>query len=187
MSQEITFRRIHGRIVPIRVSKKNKDLAAGAGLAVGGVGAAAAAGKIAASLVHKGAGYENVSRAFDKASEFAFEDGRLWRAQRSGKLAIKFGRLSEQHHKAARAVRNAGFVISSALIGAGINSVLKHTRLNDDEKTRAAIATGSAVGASFALNSTYLKGVSGMVGTTKTAKAFSLIKAAMKKALVKAL
>jgi hypothetical protein len=60
MGQEITFRRIRGRIVPIKLSKRQKE--GGKGVALIGAGAAVAggAGHLTGRAIHAAAKFENV-------------------------------------------------------------------------------------------------------------------------------
>ena len=70
--KDVVFRRVRGRIVPIRVSKSKREAIKGAALAAGGVATALGAGHVAGSVVHAAAKAENVARTFRaRAKEIA--------------------------------------------------------------------------------------------------------------------
>lgn len=183
------FRRIHGRIVPIR-----EERAKGVAIAGAGVGVAAASGRIAARMTHRAAQAENeargavkAARAAKSASEklgplFSYKSDRAY--AQAGHAALKTMAKSRGLFEQSLKVRNVGHAAGAALVGAGVHKALKGTELEKHPKTKAAVAGGAAVAAHFAVRSSYLKGVgnksfrsAAMAGAELLAKGLKRVKA----------
>ncbi len=134
---QVVFRRIGGRVIPIRVKSQDvtaKQIKGAASVAAGGV-AAAAGGSAAHSLLLKAATYENMARLTAQSASGA-------------KKAAKFMLKSRAFH----AGRNFA-ILGGALAGAGlINKGLKLLGAKEGKKTKT--PEGISVPASFALAST---------------------------------
>lgn len=177
------FIRKGGRVIPIRDSNEVK----GAAMAAGGVGIAYATGKTAAKLMHESAHAENEAHnlgAVYKNIRAVKSDGPLFRSienQRAiavGRNALRHAVKSKDLERASFHLRHIGTVASAGLIGMGVNKAMEsHPTLKKDKKTRAAIAGGSGVAATFAIRSSYLRGV-GMRG-------FDVLKHAARRAFLK--
>lgn len=141
--KDVVFRRVRGRIVPIRVQKstpKNKtDLKkAAGGLAVAGAGfgLSAGAGRLAARFVRESAHFENSAREFSKQARNAlkhFPNGGSKTSQMSFKFsqsealkatrnATRSAAISKILHTNRNVVKGAGIVLGTALIGQGLKA-----------------------------------------------------------------
>lgn len=182
-NQNVSFRRIGGRVVPIRI---NDHRVQGAALGAAGIAAAVATGKVSAGMMHQSAHIENEARNLGavytklkamKSQGPLFEHASNDKLMTVGRTALRNAVKSKQLEKAAFSVRNVGTLGSAALIGAGVHKALAHSSVKNDKKTRAAISTGAGVAATFAIRSAYLRGV-GIRG-------FEVIKQAAKRAVLK--
>jgi hypothetical protein len=161
--KRIQFRRVRGHIVPIKIAE-------GAGIAGAGLGVAAAAGHVAARLTQSAARAENEARkgvkAARKAKAVAEASGPLFAVGANkkylgaGREALRTMVVSRQKLNAAINIRNAGHAVAGTMIAGGVHRALSGTKLDKKPKTKAAIATGSGVAATFALKSSYLKKIS---------------------------
>jgi hypothetical protein len=167
--KKVVFRRINGRVVPIRVTAA--DVAASGGLVGAGAAVAAASGVYASNLVRDAASAENAARKALSRSRFAVKQaealGPLFAGPakkahlKAGEGALRTMVESRRLFDASLKARNIGFGIGSTLIGAGVYQGLKHTHLNDDTKTKIGIAGGVATATHFAIRSGFLKGIGG--------------------------
>jgi hypothetical protein len=130
MSQVI-FRRIHGRLVPIKMSEANQERANGAAAIGSGLIVSSTTASVSSNLVHKAAS-----------------------ALKRGKR-LKSKQLSQQGFK----VKALGTVAASGLIGYGANKLLSQTKYKDNEKAKVAITAGSTALGIFATESKHLKKV----------------------------
>lgn len=177
MNQNVTFRRIGGRIVPIK--NKAKEVGKGTGMAAAGVAVGIGVGIASAKLdarSHKLFG-------FSKTAEFHAD--RLWDSGR-GYAAIRRMRYSEDLLK--RSVRAgkfgtkvavSGHAVSAGLIAGGVNKALNQTKLKDKPEVRAAASTAAGVGATFAIKTAYDSHLFKGLNAGNTIRA--VIKAAVKK------
>lgn len=114
-NRDVTFRRINGRIVPIKINKERKlEAAKGAVIAAAGVGVGLASGKI-------------YKEAVVRSAQLAFRATDSLRMARSAQLAFRpilsAARAEKALKFASRTSSAAGFIrkfsapVSSALIG----------------------------------------------------------------------
>lgn len=129
MTNKVTFRRIGGRVVPIRDTTIER--AKGGALVAAGAAGGYAAGKLAAREMHSAALMANKRR-------FAKEAFLL---------------------RSSYKIRNLGIAGSAAVIGAGAHSLLKGTKLEKHPKTKAAVSTGAGIAGAFAVHSAFARGM----------------------------
>ncbi len=161
---DLIFRKIHGRIVPIKMTRKQKDEAIkGAGLAVAGVGVAGAAGKAYPKVLH----FSNQmsKRAFSSLMKLDNQHLRpltLFSVARRGERVKKVYTMTDKLFKAsirvgrlAPALRLGGVAVGSALVAAGLNKLHKASgRKSKTERATVAslgavVATTAFLGAGF--------------------------------------
>lgn len=157
MSQGVVFRRIGGRVIPIRQKAKENAKAAGKGAAIAGAGVGVGlAGGIASATLD-----ERSHKLYGFSRSAEFRSDRLWKADR-GMTAIKHMRKSEELLQ--RSVRvgklgtkagHLGQVGSAALIGAGIDKALSKTKYKNNTEVRAASAAAGGVAGSFLVKGIY--------------------------------
>jgi hypothetical protein len=163
------FIRKNGRIIPI--AEKRKDSAKAAGAVAAGGAVALATAKATSGMMHDSAKAENAARTAAKsytASKMKFKQlGPLFEHAKppmdEAKAAMRFAVQSKGLEKKAFKVRNLGTAIAAALIGVGVNKALDHTKLKDEPGKKAAVSTGAAVVATFAVMSPYYRGVGNTV------------------------
>ena len=193
----IQFRRIHGRIVTINVEQV-KDTAKGTTLAVAGVAVGGLSGGIAGNLSKKGLRQAKASFNAEKASytyqqtgtqldmfkkSTSYAQGRMKASETFAVKAAKYGSYS-------KAVSKVGTVVSASLIAGGVHKVLGHTKLKDDEKTKAAISIGAGATAGFAVKSFFSSHLSESMTISKSVKNFfseagkHIVKAAVKRKVI---
>jgi hypothetical protein len=153
--KKVVFRRIRGRVVPIRVEQRAKDAATGTAAVAAGAGVAIGAGVVAGNLDIAANTMKSLAFAAGKRSD------RLWNRD-SATLAVKHAQKAEALFQRAATrfaasghIKKAGFAASAALIGLGINKVLKATDLDKKPELRGSASTAAGIGASFALNNGY--------------------------------
>lgn len=147
---DIAFRRIRGRIVPIKLSKEQKQKAQGAAISGAGVGVAVGGGSLYKRAVVKSADLAN--RAFKAASDssirgqLSFDDlAKIKNAQRTSE---KLFRTANYFAKFSGAVRKASPIIGGALIAYGTSKSLMAGKKK--KKNENAIAAVSALAGSAA-------------------------------------
>jgi hypothetical protein len=142
MADVIVFRRIGGRVVPIKMHKNDVKGVAAIGA---GVGVGALAGKIAANMVHKGAGMMNTAETIFKHP--------LFRPNKKGQYNLfqgAEGHLSLAHamktkglktFRARNAVLLVGDTVAGALIGYGVRKLAQKPERDDKkEKVKSVVA-----------------------------------------------
>lgn len=147
MSNDVTFRRINGRIVPIKLNKNRQELAQGAGMVAGGIGVSSASGKI----------YRAINRYATAKSVKAFRTlDKITSMRGSGTLfshakKMKAAGMAEKAMKSARAIgkfsaplRIGGQLLGATMIGAGASKIVKSKKSkNNSEKIAAAVGAAS--------------------------------------------
>lgn len=138
----IQFRKIHGRIVPIRdksAEKKHEavnQVVKGAAIVAAGVGVAFVAGKVAAFAVKQSAQFANTARDFAKAARasrtamdakdagqmaFKFVDhGAAFKT--AGRNALRSQVISEALYRNRKLVKGAGIALGAGIIGQGVKT-----------------------------------------------------------------
>lgn len=175
-SNEIAFRRINGRIVPIRVkkgapsAKASTDLKQGAALVAGGVASSLVAGEAAARLVKKSAqfrqeaktlfslGYRGVKGRglhFAGSPQASFNFG-VNRAKAAEQVASAVGKrvLSGGLFKLRNVALGAGALIGGSMIAAGLHRLnrqgdKKGVSLPEELATNAAGVAAAGLAAGF--------------------------------------
>lgn len=148
---EITFRRINGRIVPIRMESREKKK--GALIAAAGVATGVAAGAKSSRLMHESAHAENAARgtaasirksqAKFVANGPLFEHAAINDGVKKLKVAARQLAVSKHLEKSAFKIRGAGLALAAGLTAAGVNKMVSK---KEDSKVRdAAIGAGAAV------------------------------------------
>lgn len=136
---DVAFRRIHGRIVPIKAKNKQlknkKELSVTANLALAGT-AAVGSGVMASRILQDSARMENSYESMRKM----------------GPLFASAANEAIKHHgplfKKAMSVRTAGAAMAAGFVGAGINKALKD-RGHEKNKPLRAAATAAGTYAAF--------------------------------------
>lgn len=179
---DVVFRRIRGRLIPIKREKLE-----GAGMVAGGLGVAAASGNVAARLVRSAAHAENEARtvlkAARKAKAAAEQMGPLFASTankkylQAGHEALKTMVESRKLFASSLGIRNAGYTAGAALIAGGLH---RAAGKKQSKKTTAAIAAGAGVATHFAIRSSFLKSTLG-----KGIKVSDALRAAAKTIIVK--
>jgi len=147
MSNQVTFRRIGGRVVPIR-QKQTAVAAVGTGLAVGAV-SGAVAGKLDLHAAYTKAAARNEFK--QKALKFRTREFRTAALHRLESIRA---------HKSAARIKIGGAAIGAMIVGAGVHSALKNTNLSEAEKT--SVSGASGLGSYFAVRTMHTK----MFGST---------------------
>lgn len=158
MSQDITFRRIRGRIVPIKLNKQQKDAAIGATSILAGVGAAALSGNVTKRMLFKSA----------KTAMNFFETGK------SSRLIV-----SKALGTISKSIKNPAIAIGASLVGYGSMKIAKSLKI--DDQNAQIVGIGSTASAGIALKA-FEAGMYGKAGFKPFAKAIpskvlSLLKA----------
>jgi hypothetical protein len=156
---DVVFRRIGGRVIPIRLNKsEKKDLATGAALLGAGVGLAVGGGvayrKAAATSLkyaEKAAKVIFSSKASKKMGQLSFDD--LLHADKSKKQAYDFMKKARNLERATPLIRNASWLAGTGLTaigGAKVAGSLSKTEHKNNVKALGAAAP-AIVSTSFML------------------------------------
>ncbi len=162
------FRRIHGRVIPIR-DKNEREPAKGSALVAGGIGVSALSGRVAASLSRDAAHYTNASRA----QRLKAHASRAMGAQHdlfssmNNRAAGQHFFLSKQNRieairfgAAAKNIRRGGVAAGAALVAAGTDKLLPK-KVKENTKARVATDVTAGAGASIAARAVYHKYLGG--------------------------
>lgn len=152
----VVFRRVRGRIVPIRLTKKSQsDLGKGAALSAAGVAVGAGSGK-----VYRAINREALSRAakgtlaHERVAAFKFRPTNKTqlslslyaRQNRAQELAMKRLNAGRKIGRFAAPVRLGGRLLSAALLGAGATKLVEGMTGKNLSSEKAS-AIGASVGA----------------------------------------
>lgn len=155
-NKDIVFRRINGHIVPIRLTKKGKDMAIGAGQVVAGGAVAATAAHIAADTVVIAATKRLAAKqAFRQANQMLMHSG-LTKPQVINLFAQKQGAaIIRRSAMRIRAFRNpilgTGAALSAGLVMAGFD------KLFDKKDYKETIASDAGKATTLATYALYYK------------------------------
>lgn len=154
-NQQVAFRRIRGRVVPIKLNKAltkgEKDLKQGASLIGSGVGLGLASGAVYRQI-NKVATAKSVKafRTLDKirlmpgaATLFSYA-----RKQKAEKMAFDALKGAKRIGQFATPIRLIGQIGGAALIGAGVAKALE-SKFKKKHKTEIAAAVGTLAGGAF--------------------------------------
>lgn len=170
---DVMFRRIGGRVVPIRLNnsksnkaKSDKSTAKAVAAIGGGAGIGAATVGLANAAVKKAVRYEGhqtkaTSAAFRVINSIELKQLDLFKsssnmsksrkAERYFKQADKAGAAANAAYRAAGTTRKVGAAAAGTLVGVGTNTLLKnHTALSEEK--RGAISTGIGSSAAFTIH-----------------------------------
>jgi hypothetical protein len=174
MKPEVTFRRIGGRIVPIKLTKSRKeDLKKGLGMVASGAAVAGGAGLAYRHLVKTSLKYAaQGTRAMDSLDRLNSQLPRnlfAFRARTKGAYKIaetmdKSFRAGARFGKFSAPARIGGLLIGSALIGTGLAKVNKALKQKKPSK-----AEQAAIGATSA-TAIFLSGAYGTAGARHALK-----------------
>lgn len=163
----VIFRRIGGRVVPI--SSERRDRVAGAATAASGVAVAGAAGSYAARMTHAAAHAENTARSAVKqarAAKKATEKlGPLFKVKaereytKAGGNALRTMAKSRGLYEHGVKVRHAGVAVGAGLVAAGVHRALSSKDGERNPKAEAVTGAAATGVAAFAVRSQYLKGM----------------------------
>jgi hypothetical protein len=149
-NKDVIFRRVNGRIIPIR--KKTNDQATGAALVAAGAGVTVAGSEVAARMVQKSAAmrvkakfdfnrvYRNFKRSRTGQMTFGFFKPKK-EAMSGARGAVKTRAAAAQLFKARKIPLGLGAALGAALIGAGLDKFQK------DQSTAEEVATNTVAGA----------------------------------------
>lgn len=155
-NNSVAFRRIKGRIVPIKLNSGQKDMAKGAGIAAAGAAVSIAGGRIFTKLTNKAidsalkgiAIREQIPKmTFKTSRQLTFDDliarNSLARADKAKAIAKRFA-------KAAQVVRKASPYVGAGLIGFGAVKFLEGLNKGKKKKMNPDVANALGVAASTA-------------------------------------
>lgn len=139
----VTFRRIHGRIVPIKMSTQDKAKAGGA-IGAGAV-IGASYGARAASTSMKAQSAAKAAAKHKKTAKFLAHHVGVNAAKEDLIKVAKFKTRAMNYKVKSRSARNTGRFLSGALFTYGANKVLDRTRLKDNETAKDAVSVGAGI------------------------------------------
>ena len=151
---DITFRRIRGRIVPIKISKRQKKALEGTGLIVGGTLGALGAGILSGTKAKKS--FKTRQLAFD------FGAGRAGISAQEGlipghKAFVRSGRQA----KFARGLGTIGRIGASAAIGLGVERFIEASGIETSQFGPEFASEFAGVGAATLVAAGFRKSASG--------------------------
>ena len=180
MAKDVTFRRIHGRIVPIKNSGARKDnLKQGSALSIAGAATAVTAGDLAARATKNAAHFKinstvyaakakgliskirkspTLADKFENAGQMAFGFKLHPTAPKSAafeKIAMKNALKSSGFKVMRKGLYRGGLVTSTALLGIGFKKLYEGISGKKADTKEEIIATASGAGATFALSTSY--------------------------------
>jgi hypothetical protein len=155
----VLFRRVNGRIIPIKSKKKLANAAEGVGLTVAGAAIAAGAGKgyraaVTKSVHFSARGFKGLERAMELRANLPLGKQTLgaYAARRKGVEKLLEGSLDllakgKRIGRLTPGLRIGGIAAGTALAGAGIGLInrARGQKQNKSSKTQAA-AAGAAIG-----------------------------------------
>lgn len=162
------FRRIHGRIVPIKdANERSKQRVKGAAEIVAGAAAAGGAGVGTAVMVKKAQKFaleaKNDYRVAQSNLRAAFGSPFLRVMKKGGKnditAAIGKRLISKKMFRARNPILHAGAAVSALLIGAGVTKVAESFNKKNDKATHKAIGSVAGTAAAVATYGAYYRGL----------------------------
>lgn len=151
--KDVVFRRVRGRIVPIKVKKKELKRGAkiaGTGLAIsaGGGLASRAALKGAKSKLKRASRAKTLSRSVLAQGTFGFDNDRakaMKRAEKLSKIGDKLSKQSMKFTQAASISRIAASVLGGAVVTAGLERGAEALGFKETVEREAITAVGGQV------------------------------------------
>jgi len=131
MENQVIYRRIRGRIVPIKLDRK-KQIASGVGYVAGGVALSGASAGTAAYMLGKSASKGVKSKSFATTASWLYEARKHHRATKLEKLftprftanAFKLGKSSLKLAKMSKYLYTGGLLAGTILAGTGIQKIM---------------------------------------------------------------
>lgn len=192
MANDVTFRRINGRIVPIRknpkqpvISKPKKraeikgtEVAKGIGQIAVGTAAGFYSGKFAANTLRIAANYENYARSAFKAANtlrqrivkssnsVPYEKLELFSRQATNKSASAFRAAAESTRafKLHRGARIFGTALAGGLIASGVRKTVKEVTGKEPNIATDVVSTAAGIAGGVATNAGFYKKLMGGKG-----------------------
>lgn len=188
MSQDIAFRRIRGRIIPIKHKETRQDqVKKGAALTAAGAVTGVSAGDLAARATKQAASFRVNSTMYaakaqdlintfkrrpkispaaerlEKAGQYAFQFKvrPFSKAQSFEKLAVNTALKSKGFRLMRKGLRAGGFAASTALLGIGFKNLYEGVSGQKADTKKEVIATAAGAGATFALSTSYAHRMAG--------------------------
>lgn len=148
----VVFRRIRGRLVPIRLNKSQKQQAKGFGIAAAGAAVAATGGRAYRSLVNKSAtsafrGFNMLDRAMrgsGPAQLSLFDMGKQSALKKSAEASLKAGK---RLGALSKSVRLGSTVIGAGLMGLGATKVINGMDKKQKRKISPELLAGGSAAA----------------------------------------
>lgn len=183
MANDVQFRRVHGRIVPIHINPQHRQ---GAGLVGSGVLAAVGGAKIGAGIHRDAAGLEHLARGQQILAKKSFNAVKgLNRAkaldQRLHALKISSGNFSAANRlfKKSRNVRTASAVLGGSLIATGVNKLLPKKvkeKMHENAAVAGVVNASIATGTAFAVRNAWYGALTKRTFMSGAKEAFKKIK-----------
>lgn len=181
MANDVTFRRVRGRIIPIRKKEGSSidrtKTAQGVGLVTAGATTAASAGTLAAVAANKAVKFRVNSNVYSKkAQEIARSNPRgstlRKNFEKSGQMKFEFkvdqskynpylktaktsAMKSSGYRTLRKGFRLGGLAVSTALIGSGLKKGYEGVTGKKADTKEEIISNAAGAGATFALSSAY--------------------------------
>lgn len=155
-NNDVIFRRVNGRIVPIRLTKAHKEQAKGAGIIAAGAAVAAGGGKVYSHVVTKSAtkafkgfsALEGVLKKSGPAQLSFFDMNRMSAARKAANASLKAGQTLA---KLSKTIRLGSTAIGAGIIGYGASKVANNmTKAQKKKISPELLAGGSAAAAAIA-------------------------------------
>lgn len=176
MNQQVAFRRIHGRVVPIRLNKSQSEQLKGAAIAGAGIGLASGSGALYRKAIW--AGTKASVRAFDtlhKVKSFRSAQPSLFgyaRKLEMEKKAAELFRTGVKLQKYGTIARKVGTFGGAGLVAYGVHRALKAR--GDEHPGAKALVAGAALPVA---NEAFKAGALGRAGLKDLAfKSFNFLK-----------
>lgn len=173
---DLVFRRVNGRIIPIKSRKK--QFAEGAGLAIAGAVAGASAGDVAARATKEAAKFRTNANLYSKKAEmlikrirrgkstaekleqvgqirFSFKVNPKFKSEAFEKIALKNALRSKGFTNLKKGLKLGGLATSAALLGTGFKKLYASTTGEKADTKQELISGAAGAGATFALSSAY--------------------------------
>lgn len=184
MSKEgVTFRRIKGRIIPIRLKPHQQEMGKGATIAAAGLGVASAGGQIYKKTVVASASgavkaFTTLEKAYSKFGPAQMSFGDIGRRAKMQQASANMFRKAQGLAKASGFVRKASPVIGAGLIAYGAVKAINAMPKDKRKKLRPEVAAGGGAAVAYLAPKAYdaakgafeagMHGKTGMTGAAKT-------------------
>lgn len=176
----VVFRRIGGRVIPIRLDKqKAKNAGSGAGMVAAGLGAAAIAGKVASKFHLEAAYAENAARNFKFSAQSFLKSGDGPGAKTLLKQSRSAASSAASLFRSGRVAKGLGALVGGTLIGTGVTKALSGTGvgnwLDQNEMAKNGLQVGVGSAAALGIRTGYTHGFGMMRGWNAVKHAFARV------------